>query len=66
MGTYAHDELIKKIEGGVAAAAAKSWNPHGPMPMVYMPAWKDKISKKELDDLATWLMSIAKKDDSGF
>ena len=66
MGTYAHDELVKKIEGGVSAADAKKWNPDGPMPMVYMPAWKDKISKKELDDLATWLKSIAKKDDSGF
>lgn len=66
MGTYAHDELVRKIENGVSAADAKKWNPKGPMPMVYMPAWKDKISKKELDDLATWLLSIAKKDDSGF
>lgn len=66
MGTYAHDELVKKIAAGVSAADAKKWNPKGPAPMVYMPAWKDKISKKELDDLATWLLSIAKKDESGF
>lgn len=66
MGTYKAEELIKKIEGGVSAADAKKWNPKGPMPMVYMPAWKGKISKHELDDLASWLLSIAKKDDSGF
>jgi|GEM_PF-772552 len=66
MGTYSHDELVAKIAGGVSAADAKKWNPNGPLPMVYMPAWKDKISKPELDDLATWLLSLAKKDDSGF
>jgi mono/diheme cytochrome c family protein len=66
MGTYKHDELVKKIQTGVAAADAKKWSPKGPTPMVTMPAWKDKISKQELDDLATWLLSIAKKDDSGF
>lgn len=66
MGTYTHDELVAKIAGGVPAAQAKKWNPAGPTPMVYMPAWKDKISKKELDDLATWLLSVAKQDNSGF
>ncbi len=66
MGTYTHEELVKKIESGVSAADAKKWSPKGPMPMVYMPSWKGKISKGELDDLATWLLSIAKKDDSGF
>jgi mono/diheme cytochrome c family protein len=66
VGTYKHDELVKKIENGVAAADAKKWSPKGPMPMVYMPAWKGKISKQELDDLATWLLSIGVKDDSGF
>jgi cytochrome c551/c552 len=66
MGTYSHDELVKKIANGVAAADAKKWDPKGPLPMVFMPVWKDKISKKELDDLATWLLSTAKKDESGF
>jgi cytochrome c551/c552 len=66
MGTYTHDELVKKISNGVAATDAKKWNPKGPLPMVFMPVWKDKISKHELDDLATWLLSIAKKDESGF
>ncbi|MBI5247077.1 MAG: c-type cytochrome [Elusimicrobia bacterium] len=66
MGTYKAAELITKIENGVPAADAKKWNPKGPLPMVTMPAWKGKISKHELDDLAAWLLSIAKKDDSGF
>ncbi len=66
MGTYTHDELVEKIGNGVAAADAKKWDPKGPLPMVFMPVWKDKISKHEMDDLATWLLSIAKKDDSGF
>jgi mono/diheme cytochrome c family protein len=50
----------------VPASEAKLYNPKGPMPPINMPAWKDKISKKELDALASWLLSIAKKDDSGF
>ena len=66
VGTYTKDELIHKIEAGVPAADAKKWSSKGPMPMVYMPAWKGKISKTELDDLATWLISIGAKDDSGF
>lgn len=66
MGTYTHEELVKKIANGVPASEAKLYNPKGPMPPINMPAWKDKISKKELDALATWLLSIAKKDDSGF
>ncbi|MEQ1919718.1 MAG: c-type cytochrome, partial [Elusimicrobiota bacterium] len=66
VGTYKHDELVHKIEAGVPAADAKKWSAKGPMPMVYMPAWKGKISKQELEDLATWLLSIGVKDDSGF
>lgn len=66
MGTYTHDELVKKIVAGVPASDAKKWDPDGPVPMIFMPAWKDKISKHELDDLADWLLSIAKKDNSGF
>jgi mono/diheme cytochrome c family protein len=66
MGTYKHDELVSKLERGVPAIEAKKWSPKGPMPMVYMPAWKGKISKHELDDLATYLLSIAVKDESGF
>jgi mono/diheme cytochrome c family protein len=66
VGTYTHEELVKKIANGVPASEAKLYNPKGPMPPINMPAWKDKISKKEMDALAAWLLSIAKKDDSGF
>jgi mono/diheme cytochrome c family protein len=66
MGTYTKSELVHKLEVGVAAAEAKKWNPNGPTPVAYMPAWKDKLTKKELEDLSDWLLSTAKKDDSGF
>lgn len=66
VGTYTKDELVHKIEAGVPAGEVQKWSPKGPMPMIYMPAWKGKISKKEIEDLATWLISIAEKDDSGF
>jgi mono/diheme cytochrome c family protein len=66
MSGYSHAELVAKIEQGVPATAAKKWDPNGPLPVIYMPAWKGKISKPELDDLATWLLSIAKKQDLGF
>ncbi|MBI3565585.1 MAG: c-type cytochrome [Elusimicrobia bacterium] len=66
MGTYTKPELIAKLEAGVAASAAKKWSPDGPAPVVYMPAWKERLTKKELEDLADWLLSVAKKDDSGF
>ncbi|MBI4376493.1 MAG: cytochrome c [Elusimicrobia bacterium] len=66
VGTYTHEELKKRISAGVPASAVSKFNEKGPVPPLYMPAWKDKIKGKELDDLASWLLSIAKKDDSGF
>jgi cytochrome c2 len=66
VGTYTHDELIKKISTGVPASAVNKYNPSGPTTPLYMPSWKDKISKKEIDDVATWLLTIAKKQDVGF
>ncbi len=66
MGTYTKTELVAKLQAGVAASEAKKWSPDGPSPIVYMPAWKDKLTKRELEDLSDWLLSTAKKDDSGF
>lgn len=66
VGTYTKDELIKKIASGVPGSAINKFNPNGPTPPLYMPAWKDKIKSKDMDDLAAWLLSIAKKDESGF
>jgi len=66
VGTYTHEELVKKIAGGVPASAINRYKADGPVTPLYMPAWKDKIKPQELDDLATYLLSIAKKDTSGF
>jgi cytochrome c551/c552 len=66
MGTYTKDELIKKLEAGVPQSAVAKFNPKGPQPPLYMPAWKGRISPQEMSMLADWLLSIAKKDDSGF
>jgi mono/diheme cytochrome c family protein len=66
VGTYTHEELKHKIQEGVKSSAVVKFNPNGPQPFLYMPPWKEKIKGKELDDLATWLLSTAKKDDSGF
>jgi cytochrome c2 len=66
VGTYTHEELVKKISNGVPASAINKFNPNGPTPPLYMPAWKDKIKPAELDDLATYLLSIAKKQEVGF
>jgi mono/diheme cytochrome c family protein len=66
VGTYTHEELIAKISNGVPQTAINKFNPNGPTPPLYMPSWKDKIKKDELDHLATYLLSIAKKQDVGF
>jgi mono/diheme cytochrome c family protein len=66
MATYTREELKHKIQEGVKGVDVAKFNPNGPQPPLYMPPWKDKIKGQELEDLVTWLLSIAKKDDSGF
>lgn len=66
VGTYTHEELVARISNGVPQSAVVKFNPNGPTPPLYMPPWKDKIKKQELDHLATYLLSIAKKQDVGF
>lgn len=66
VGTYTRDELRAKIQNGVSAAAISKFNPKGPTPPLFMPAWKDKIKGQELEDLITWLLSVAKKSDDAF
>lgn len=61
VGTFTHDELVAKISNGVPASAINRFNPAGPVTPLYMPAWKEKISPSELNDLATYLLSIAKQ-----
>lgn len=59
MGTYKREELREKLEKGVAVVAKA--DPKGPTPPLYMPSWKEKIKGQELDDLMTYLFSIAEK-----
>jgi mono/diheme cytochrome c family protein len=61
VSTYTPDELKKKIQNGVQVVGKK--DPKGPTPPLYMPAWKDKIKGKELDDLVAYLFSIADKQE---
>jgi mono/diheme cytochrome c family protein len=56
VATYSREELVEKISQGVPITARN--NPHGPNPPLYMPAWKDKIKGKDLDDLVSYLFSI--------
>src|SRR5581483_12207875 len=36
VGTYTHEELVKKIAGGVPASAINRFNPKGPVTPLYM------------------------------
>jgi hypothetical protein len=56
VGTYSREELKDKISNGVPIVAKH--NPDGPLPPLYMPAWKTKIKGVELEDLVTYLQSI--------
>ncbi len=66
VGTYTRDELRHKIESGVSQASISKFNPKGPTPPLFMPAWKDRIKGAEMEDLLTWLLSIGKKSDDAF
>jgi len=65
VGTFTREELKNKILHGVPATAVARFNPQGPLPPGYMPSWKDKIKGQELEDLVTFLQSIAKKPEPG-
>ncbi len=64
VGTFTREELVKKIQDGVPSTAVAKFKADGPTPPLYMPAWKEKIHGKELDDLVTYLLSIAKKEEA--
>ncbi|MBI4386487.1 MAG: c-type cytochrome [Elusimicrobia bacterium] len=63
VGTFTRDELRAKIQAGVPSSQIAKFNPDGPTPPLYMPAWKDKIKGVELEDLITYLLSIAKQQE---
>ncbi|MBI4064691.1 MAG: c-type cytochrome [Elusimicrobia bacterium] len=60
-GTFTREELRVKIQNGVPSTDIVKFKADGPTPPLYMPAWKDKIKGQELEDLITYLLSIAKK-----
>lgn len=64
MGTYTRPELKKKIHEGVPSSVVAKFDPNGPTPPLYMPAWEGRVEGQELEDLITWLLSIAEKDDT--
>ncbi len=66
VGNYKAEELKNRIRDGVKPSGIVKFNHDGPQPPLYMPEWKDKIKGKELDDLVTWLLSVAEKDESSF
>jgi mono/diheme cytochrome c family protein len=59
IATFTRDELRHKIENGVPVVGKADVK--GPVPPLYMPAWKDKIKGQEMEDLLTYLYSIAEK-----
>lgn len=61
VGTYTREELKKRIQDGVAHIDKE--NPQGPTPPLYMPSWKEKIKGKELENLVSYLLSIAEKQE---
>lgn len=63
VGTFTREELKKKLRDGVPPTAVAKFKADGPTPPLYMPAWKDKIKGKELEDLVTYLLSIAEKEE---
>lgn len=62
VGTFSREELRQKIQNGVSVSEIVKFKADGPVPPLYMPAWKDRIKGQELEDLISYLLSIAKKD----
>lgn len=59
VATFTKEELIKKIQTGVNPEAKE--NESGPTPPIYMPSFREKIKDKELENLVTYLYTIAEK-----
>jgi mono/diheme cytochrome c family protein/nitrate reductase cytochrome c-type subunit len=60
--TFTREELKEKIVKGVPVVGKK--DPKGATPPLYMPAWGAKIQGQELEDLVTYLLSIAEKTET--
>lgn len=58
---YTREKLKKKIQDGALIIQKK--DKKGPTPPLYMPSWKNKMSEQEIEDLISYLMSLAPKSD---
>ena len=56
---YTPDELKQKIRKGVPLVAKA--DPNGPVPILVMPSWEDKLTPEELDSIVAYLLSLAPK-----
>jgi mono/diheme cytochrome c family protein len=54
--TYTVPELVNKISKGVPAPLKA--DPKGPVPMVAMPAWSQRLDTAELIAVASYLMTL--------
>ncbi len=54
---YSKKELIAKIRTGVAQP--QKADPAGPAPMIWMPAWEEKLDDAELDAVASYLLTLS-------
>lgn len=63
---YSEEELKEKIRKGVSSVAKA--DPNGPVPILIMPSWEDKLTPEELDRIVAYLFSLAPKggDAEGF
>ncbi|MBI2915363.1 MAG: c-type cytochrome [Elusimicrobia bacterium] len=61
VGTFTRAELVKKIQEGVNPEEKEDIR--GPTPPIYMPSFKDRIIGSEMENLVTYLQSIAVKDE---
>ncbi|MBI4060014.1 MAG: c-type cytochrome [Elusimicrobia bacterium] len=53
---YTKAELIAKIKKGVPRP--QKADPEGPAPLIAMPAWGEKLDERELDALASYLLTL--------
>lgn len=56
---FSKDELIKKISEGVRHPGKA--DAAGPEPLLYMPAWEQKLKKDEVEAVADYLLSLKPK-----
>jgi mono/diheme cytochrome c family protein len=54
--TYTRQELLERIRNGVPSVDKA--DPTGPDPPLHMPPYKDLVSGQEMQDLASYLMSL--------